>query len=47
MLLPMKTGIYTKGVLTIIALLLAVIAVKRLISPDTIAAAQGSNGQKK
>jgi TPR repeat protein len=46
MLWPMKTCIYTKGVLTVIALLLAVIAVKRLISPDTIAAAQGSNGQK-
>jgi len=44
--IAVPSGMYTRGVLTEIALLLAVIAVKRLISPDAIASAQGSNGQK-
>jgi hypothetical protein len=38
----MKPDIYTKAVLTVIAIMLAVIACKPLISPDTTASAQGS-----
>jgi hypothetical protein len=37
----MKPDVYTKAVLTVIALLLAVIAFKPLISPETTASAQG------
>jgi hypothetical protein len=38
----MKPDVYTKAVLTIIAVLLAIIALKPLVSPDTIATARGS-----
>jgi hypothetical protein len=36
----MKLDLYTKGILTVIALLLAVIVVKPLVSPDITARAQ-------
>jgi hypothetical protein len=38
----MKPDFYTKAVLTVIAVLLAVIAVKPLVSPDMVANAQRS-----
>jgi len=38
----MKPDFYTKAVLTVIALMLAVIACKPLFSPETIVSAQGS-----
>jgi hypothetical protein len=38
----MKTDLYTKAVLTVIALMLAVIALKPVISPEMTASAQGS-----
>jgi uncharacterized membrane protein len=37
----MRPDIYTKAVLTVIAVMLSVIALKPLISPDTTAQAQG------
>jgi hypothetical protein len=37
----MKPDIYTKAVLTVIALMLIIIACKTIITPDTIARAQG------
>jgi hypothetical protein len=42
MLFRMKPDFYTKAVLTLIAFLLAVIALKPLLGPDTIASAQRS-----
>ena len=38
----MKLDLYTKAVLTVIALLLALIACKPLLSPETTASAQGA-----
>jgi hypothetical protein len=38
----MKPDLYTKAVLTVIALLLALIACKPLLSPETTASAQGA-----
>jgi len=37
----MKPDLYTKAVLTVIALMLAVIACKTVITPETTASAQG------
>jgi hypothetical protein len=38
----MRIDWYTKGVLTVIAVLLAVIALKQYVSPDAVAQAQGT-----
>ena len=38
----MRIDLYTKSVLTVIAVLLAVIAFKQYVSPDAVAHAQGS-----
>jgi hypothetical protein len=38
----MRNDWYTKGVLTVIAVLLGVIALKPYVSPDAVAHAQGS-----
>ena len=38
----MRIDWYTKGVLTVIAVLLGVIALRPYVSPDTVAHAQGS-----
>lgn len=40
----MKPDLYTKAVLTVIALLLAVVAFRPLIQPQTIVQAQGASG---
>jgi hypothetical protein len=37
----MKPDLYTKAILTVVALMLTVIACKPLISPETTASAQG------
>jgi hypothetical protein len=39
---PMRIDWYTKGVLTVIAVLLGVIALRPYVSPDVVAHAQGS-----
>jgi hypothetical protein len=40
--ISMRIDLYTKGVLTVIAVLLAVIACKQYVSPDAVVQAQGA-----
>jgi hypothetical protein len=40
--ISMRIDLYTKGVLTVIAVLLAVIAFRPYVSPDAVVQAQGS-----